>query len=248
MNWHLPVRYRTDEPVFILSEDFHRHQMWIRLLQKYFRINFDTQFCSLIELYQKSELSLTTDLTTASASTLRYVKEVLTLLNWHKKYGIDLEIKLIKENGESQTLPELIQDIYRQLNKKMKYLRWGVYANNYLYHLPEILSLFPKAQFIQINDDHTPSEMSLLFEFEHPVEEWIFSNLEYSKSFLKAKRCISSKQIVSFNSEDLTEKPAETIDILIQFLQIDDAGRQLYRFIMNNIQKELASAPSITNR
>ncbi len=248
MDWYLPIKYKTTEPVFILSEDFRQHQLWMRLLQKYFRINLETQFCALIELYQKSGLATIPDLTMTPDATLLYLKKALILLNWHEKYGVNLDITLIKENGESLTIPELLQSIYKQLNKKLKYLRWGAFSNNYLSCLPEILTLFPKAQFIQINEDHTPGELSFLFEFEHPLEEWIFANLESSKNYFKAKKYISSPQLVAFDAESLLEKPAETVDILIQFLQIADSGRQLYRFIMNNIQKELISGSPIANQ
>jgi hypothetical protein len=183
------------------------------------------------------------DLTTGSAEVLQYLKDVLLLLNWHKKYGLDLEIKLIKENGESLTVAEVLQIIYGQLNKKLKYLRWGECTNAILGYLPEILSLFPRAQFIQINEDHSVDELSFLFDFEHPMKDWIFSNLEYSKQLFKAKRYIPSQQIISFSSESLLEKPAEVIEILIRFLQINDSGRQLYRFILNNLQKDLTSPP-----
>lgn len=243
MNWSLPVRYKTNHPIFLVAENLSPHNHWTRLLQKYFRINFETQLCLVLELYQKSGLRTTQDLTTGSSEILSYLKEVLMLFSWHKKYDLNLEVKLIKENGESLTVSEILQSLYVQLNKKMKYLRWGECTNSILGYLPEILSLFPKAQFIQINGDHSADEFSFLFDFEHPMEDWIISNLEYSKQLFKAKRYIPTRQVISFNSESLLEKPAEVLEILIKFLQIDDSGRQLYRFVLNNLQKDLTSPP-----
>lgn len=243
MNWSLPVKYKTNQPIFLLADNIAPNDHWIRLLQKYFRINFETQLCSVLELYQKHGLGSARDLTTGSSEVLKCLKDILVLLNWHKKYGLNLEVNLIKENGESLTVPEILQSIYAQLNRKLKYLRWGECTNAILGYLPEILSLFPRAQFIQINADHSTDEMSFLFDFEHPLEDWIFSNLEYSKQLSKAKRYIPTQQIISFNSQSLLEKPSEVIEILVRFLQIEDSGRQLYRFILNNLQKDLTSPP-----
>ncbi len=106
MDWYLPIKYKIDDPVFILGENFHRHQKWIQLLQRYFRINFETEFCALIDLYQKSGLATISDLTTAPAATLQFVRDASAVLNYYKKYKMNMEIKLIKENGESITMPE----------------------------------------------------------------------------------------------------------------------------------------------
>lgn len=201
-----------------------------------------------MELYKKSGLSTISDLTTEPTVTLQFLKDALVLLNWHKNYEMNFEMMLIKENGESLTVPEFIHNIYKQLNRKFKYLRWGAYSITCLFYLPEILSLYPNAQFIQINEDRTRADSTVILEFEQPLEERTFTDLEYAKIFFKAKKYISNRQILSIYSESLIEKPAESIKKFIQFFKIDDPGRQLHRFIMNNIQKELISVAPTTSQ
>jgi hypothetical protein len=234
----LPIRYKMQNPVFILGSDSLKKHAMITFLQRYFRINFQSHFYEVCKYYCDKVKALT------SMSGPKMKHTLFTIASIIRPNEQDKMLQEIYCSADSASLTEpagfgqLLQELYSEINRPQQFLRWGYASNNLVEFFEDIIEIFPGSKFVVLNNfekdmsipDETVYEKFLTF-LEAPATSKNFKN------FLRLIDSFPLKQVFEFSQQELYDSPENFCNQLIQFLDIDDESGQIQRFLLNNIHK-----------
>ena len=235
------VRHKKVSPVFVIGSTRSGTTMLVRLLRKYFHINYGPETQFIVRYYRTLSAygNLKNDdnfhKLAKDISSERFFKRA------QKNFGFVFDVDRLMRSNAERTFPSLLSHIFKQFAEQQNMTRWGDKTPAYLHDLPVLDRLFPDAQYIHIVRDGRDVALSQFNTHFGPknvfraAKEW---KTAVSK-IQQFKNRMPSSKFIEFRYEDLLENPIPVFEKLINFLDISDIDSQVIETIKSNIDKDL---------
>lgn len=239
------VRHTRQDPVFVIGHGRSGTSILTNLIRKYLGVAFGTESQFFVRYYRR--LSAYGDLN-VEANLERLLNDIAgeRFFARSRKFGLHLDVARAMRECKARTYAAVLDAILRQCADAQRRARWGDKTPEYIRHLPVLLELFPRAQFIHIVRDGRDVALSgyqTHFGCKNAytaAREWR-SVVEEGRRFGAA---LPPGAFVEIRYEDLLRTPADVMARLVRFLEIDDAGGSLTAHVGQHVRADLRSGNS----
>ena len=236
---NFPIKYKNKYPVFVIGLNDSGKLTVANILQKYFRINFNTNVTEFLPIYRAVYLSKgLSDSEKMNIIADRFLN-LPVIDDWITRFYQDNKDRL--NFSELKNFADFIDYTFQQFNRKRNFYLWGDLISSMSNQFSELYSLFPSAKFIHVIRDGREIAVKTLEKYHsgqnvsNIARYWRYAVTKVDR-FSKQ---LPEKQFLNIPYEQLFIDPAKTIGSIIRFLEFEDRGYQLQRFIYNNIHKEV---------
>ncbi len=240
-DFDLNIHHKRLDPVFIIGANGSGKNILAGLMQKYLSINFDTDFLSFVPVYEKVAFFEDLNPDTTLKIILEHVKSLHSVQSWTKQYHLSLELQDVIKNIDAPNFQKIIDCYLLQLSVARKMLRWGYSDSNFISDFSFVNHLFPNARFIHVVRDGRDLVRGGRKNVVLP--ENVAEVATYWRNYLRNSKqlavTLTAQRYIQVKYEFLISNPERVFFFLLNFLDIDDPGQQLMRFISNNAWKDL---------
>ena len=235
------IMNKKKNPVFVIGHRRSGTTMLVRLIRKYFEINFGPETQFIVRYYKK--LSKYGDLE-KEKNFYRLAKEISEERFFERaKRNFDFTFNLdkIMNPDIERTYSSLLSNMFEQFSNQQEMMRWGDKTPAYHLDLPIIDKLFPEAQYVHILRDGRDVALSQRYTHFGPknvycaAKEWVTA-VEKISDFSKT---LERTKFIAFKYEDILTDPEKIMIQLIQFLSIDDKDGKVTKQIKRNIHDDV---------
>lgn len=241
-NGHLEIRHRCPAPVILLGQSSSGTSICSALLRNHLRIAFGTEtqfFVRYLKLAPRYG-------NLACDGNLRNLVDDLCRERWFeriKKFGYQVRPNRILARVRRRTLRGVIEAALADFAAHQGMFRWGDKTPEYLYHLNDIGTLLPDAQYIHLVRDGRDVTLS------HFGRHWGPKNIVHGALQWRTQigwvrefsRQLPSNQFHEIRYEDLLARPTDALAGLIEFLQIDDPKGAIVEQLSRCVEADVRS-------
>lgn len=235
------ISYGTSSPVFIVGAPRSGTTLLVRLLRKYFNINFGAESQFIVHYYKRlHKLGNLSDPRNMDCL-IRKVAQERCFSRWKRQYGFCLDIALLKHEIREPTFRGLLDGIYGQFAKFAGRARWGDKYPPYSLDMPVLEVLYPEAQYIHIVRDGRDVALSLQHVGFGPknVIQAAFFWKQYVTSAQNFGRTITKARFHEIRYEALLQDPVKVMTDLAGFVQIEEGFQEVITRIKQQIHGDL---------
>ncbi|RQV98318.1 MAG: hypothetical protein EH225_13520 [Calditrichaeota bacterium] len=234
-----PVKYQSSQPVFIVSVKSGTSEIFARWMSSFLRINFETCFLTLLPVYKKTLIGDDHEVSGSDQILIQHIQENPCFKKWKKQFAKSLD-GLGSDNIPSEEgFGNIMNRFYEILNQHLRTVRWGEILPALTPHVTLIHRLYPKAHWIHLLHDGRSLADSFFRKnrFSRNIRDfarfWKYQEFHISEKL----KLLPAEQVLKVKSEALFNDNGTRLDELLNFLQLDDPGFQMKRFLMNNRHK-----------
>jgi hypothetical protein len=237
----LQVTHTRENPVYVIGYPRSGTSVTCRLLRRYLKVSFGTESQFVVRYHRR--LSRYGDLNDDD-NLRRLIKDISAerfLTRSQRNFGFIFDPTRAFSEVEERSYSGVLHAIFSQLAEHNGMVRWGDKTPEYNNHLPLLRRLFPDAQFVHIVRDGRDVDLSIRrigFGPKNAYEtasQWA-RTLRTIRSFAGQ---LPSDQYFELRYEDLTDRPAEMLAALADFLGIDDSAGELRDYIRRRIASDV---------
>lgn len=233
------VRHRRTDPVFIIGHGRSGTSILTNLVRKYLGVAFGTESQFFVRYYRR--LASYGDLA-VDGNLERLVGDIGTerFFVRSRKFGVRLDVARAVRECEPRTYGGALVSIFRQVAAAQQMTRWGDKTPEYIRHLPLLLELFPRAQFIHIVRDGRDVALSG-YEMHFGCKNAYTAAIEWRTAVDHGRHfgaALPEGAFIEIRYEDLLRVPGDVMARLIGFLEIHDDGA-LERRVRAQVPSEL---------
>lgn len=241
------IGYGTSSPVFIVGAPRSGTTLLVRLLRKYFNINFGAESQFIVHFYKRlHKLGNLSDPRNMDRL-IRKVAQERCVARWKRQYGFSLDIDLLKREIREPTFRGLLDGIYGQFAKFAGRKRWGDKYPPHCLDMPVLEALYPEAQYIHIVRDGRDVALSFQHVDFGPKNfmQAAFLWKRYVLSAQKFGRTICKTRFHEIRYEALLQEPIRVMTDLARFVQIEEGFQDVVTRIKQQILEDLLTDNSL---
>jgi hypothetical protein len=235
------VKHLSIDPIFVIGSTRSGTTMLVRLIRKYFHINFGPETQFIVRYYNclqaYGDLSIVSNFSRLAEdiSRERFFKRA------YRNFNYVFDIGKLKQSSVDKTYSALLSYIFSQFAEQQNMVRWGDKTPAYSHDLPVLNKLFPNAKYIHIirdGRDVALSQFNIHFGPKNAftaAKEW--KNIGYKVNAFSEQ--IEDDRFIEFRYEDILTDPIPFFSQLIPFLSIDDSEGKVLATIKSNINIDL---------
>jgi sulfotransferase family protein len=240
----LQATHTRQNPVYVIGYPRSGTSLICRLLRRYLKVSFGTESQFIVRYHRR--LRRYGDLND-DANLRRLIKDlsaerffVRSQQNWGFVFDPGRALSSVDERSYSGVL----RAIFQQLAEHNGMVRWGDKTPEYNDHLPLLRSLFPDAQFVHIVRDGR--DVALSIRKTHFGPKSAFETASQWSDAIRKIRAFAAEmppdQFFEVRYEDLIRQPADTLEVVADFLGIDDRCGSLRDYVRHHIGSEVEAA------
>ena len=235
------VKHQTTDPVFVIGSTRSGTTMLVRLIRKYFHINFGPETQFIIRYYNclpaYGDLSIDSNFfkLAEDISRERFFKRAC------KNFKFNFDLSKLKQTSVDKSYSAILDHIFSQFAEQQNMVRWGDKTPAYSHDLPVLDKLFPNAKYIHIIRDGRDVALSQ-FNIHFGPKNAFTAAKEWKKIVSKVNAFseqVEDNRFIEFRYEDILTDPIPFFSQLIPFLSIDDPEGKVLETIKSNINIDL---------
>ena len=235
------IGYGTSSPVFVVGSPRSGTTLLVRLLRKYFNINFGAESQFIIYYYKRlakfGDLSEDRNMDCL----IKKVTQERCFGRWKRQYGFSLDLDLLKREIREPTFRGLLNGIYGQFAKFAGRRRWGDKYPPHCLDMPVLEALYPDAQYIHIIRDGRDVALSFQYVDFGPKNfmQVAFFWEKYVTSAQNFGRTIGKTRFHEIRYEALLQDPVKVMSELAGFIQLEEGFQDVITRIEQQIYGDI---------